>query len=447
QNSVDIFMHFCKNCTVDASYVYTLTLFSFLYMPEINDHGVPNVLPPNVQESGRMALRNIQDLQGNFRVGFQVALSRHKELQRQLQVLQTISNVRRKALQDVAALLKDEVKMPDDRIQEKLRELEDEYETSMRVGFKEWREFYRSLRELLHEEASAHAVITPHNLSVKVLERLNDYMEPLFRDNAKPVMDAIHDHIIAFISATNDQDRQQALQAIQEKMHSVPRAENPYWAPQQVLAILQPLSFISSGFEFTDEWSPEAVDGMIGNVLEEQEMDEMYEKNNVDIFADMHRLPPSSTQLVIGGNVESFYLSNNAEQRQHDVIQPLKKRLEDNPGQHIVMVHYRTDADFLKMLGSMSAGHFVYLVHRNDPQKRVVIEGVNGSNDFIIREGSNYISKDELLLEPMKYVDHIFELTLSEPLQNEQGDDQLAQDNSPPEPSPVQEPHNGADAA
>lgn len=340
---------------------------------------------------------------------FQNMAVENRNMQLAIDRLHKISDVRDRIREHLRRLFTERLQVPDadrEAIRARMEQEEQEYQEGLRESFRSWLEFYRSAIDRVQRIANERHVITPHMLLTEELLRpLEEMTRELFPQSAEHVLAALKDEVANPNLLT--EDRRMIASRVVGKVQDRVTQEELVLIDLAIDALLR-LRHGKSGHDYVDHWSPDSVYGLFGKVPEEADMDRL-RSGEYKALLKMDDMKGASVELVVNGKKVSVYLPKDdvgAQQVMGDLI----RRLEDEGKNRLTFLHYRKDDDVRRMLASMSDGEKLILTLRENPEKRIVVEGIDASDDFRILEGEDLITKDQLIREPMKYLDHRFDV-------------------------------------
>lgn len=162
------------------------------------------------------------------------------------------------------------------------------------------------------------------------------------------------------------------------------------------------LKNLSGMLNATNLLSEDAIEGMIGKVLSDGEMDTLFNSGDVEVIKN---LESGSVKIQFLDSEHVFYHTKGTD----DVPAAVKAILTDaTMPRRILFTHYRTDADVLTLFKDMSVGETL-TIDRMDVPGSIVIEGLDGDEFNVIINPAG-VTKDQFVAAPMQYLDHEFDM-------------------------------------
>lgn len=279
--------------------------------------------------------------------------------------------------------------------------------------YSKMRSFYERVREHLVKFSGKNVGLTPHQQVSEIMPVYKMWTDEFLGDKASVYeSDAdIRRQIGIILTKKDEGDLKKLRSTLIKRMKQDTDVKHVGHVVRRLLEALELATLMMSDANVKEiPLSVEAVDGLLGRVPKKGEMDAIFENNKDNITTFLKRIGPSSVEFSFSDKHFSFYYDGT----DASIVQVLTVVERAKPA-HVLMCHYRTDDDALRLFADMSQNEYlkVSIRGKSGDEGALFIEGRTGDEGWDVRYPLSLkehgIDEADFRSHPMKYLAHEFD--------------------------------------
>jgi hypothetical protein len=351
------------------------------------------VIPATLGEAASRAsesLHAVTEEKVSFDRLFEIALAQKAELIERQKQAQEILEEGRRYLDECRRILVEELKIPQAEVEAKVQVIRTERERElMTQDYAEIRRFIQASQQTLEQAGKNAEGLTEYQAHQRLFEKLTTPEQGGIELLRSTFATDVH----TLLSNPDDAKRAELKRKLREEIEkTVPAGQRAFYR-SKIRNVMDGLRLME-GNHGTRTYSTNAIAGIMGRTLSDQEMQDVFD-GKVD---SIQNLPSGRVRVTFADQTKTFY-HQQGEGVPADIVELTTRKLPS----HILMVDYTTDDDVKKLLADMSGGQTMHALHC-DSADCIVIEGRTEDDDFVMLQGPKTLKKEEFAAAPMRYL-------------------------------------------